>query len=64
MSPQEDASDAVYVFEVWTDADTHQASLQLPSVQDAIAKARPIIAGMSERVAFVPQGGLGLPTPA
>lgn len=57
-----DAPDAVYVYEVWTDAAAHQASLELPSVQAAIAKARPIIAGMSERVEFTPQGGLGLPT--
>lgn len=57
----EAAPDAVDVYEVWTDADAHQASLQLPSVQDAIAKARPIIAGMSGRVEFTPQGGLGLP---
>ena len=49
------------MFEVWTDAEAHQASLQLPSVQDAIARARPIIAGMSERVEFTPAGGLGLP---
>lgn len=57
-----DAPDAVYVYEVWTDAAAHRASLELPSVQAAIAKARPIIAGMSERVEFTPQGGLGLPT--
>lgn len=58
------APDAVYVYEVWTDAAAHQASLGLPSVQEAIAKARPIIAGMSERVEFTPQGGLGLPSGA
>ncbi|MFA9430769.1 putative quinol monooxygenase [Egicoccus sp. AB-alg2] len=62
VSRPDDAPDAVYVYEVWTDAEAHQASLQLPSVQEAIAKARPIIAGMSERVAFTPVGGLGLPS--
>ena len=61
VSRRDDAPDAVYVYEMWTDADAHQASLELPSVQDAISRARPIIAGMSERVEFVPQGGLGLP---
>lgn len=61
VSRRDDAPDAVYVYEVWTDAAAHQASLQLATVQDAITKARPIIAGMSERVEFTPQGGLGLP---
>ncbi|MEX2501001.1 MAG: putative quinol monooxygenase, partial [Trueperaceae bacterium] len=46
VSRRADAPDAVYVHEIWTDAQAHQASLELPSVQDAIAKARPIIAGM------------------
>lgn len=62
VSRREDAPDAVYVYEIWDDAQAHQASLQLPSVQAAIAKARPIIAGMSERVEFTPQGGVGLAT--
>ncbi|GGI06983.1 putative quinol monooxygenase [Egicoccus halophilus] len=61
VSRREDAPDAVYVYEVWTDADAHQASLELSSVQDAIAGARPLIAGMSERVEFTPVAGLGLP---
>lgn len=60
VSRSEDAPDAVYVYEVWTDAEAHQASLSLPTVQEAIAKARPIIVGMSERVELVPAGGLGL----
>lgn len=64
VSRREGAPDAVYVYEVWTDAQAHEASLELPSVQEAIAMARPIIAGMSERVEFVPQGGLGMPTSA
>ncbi|HSK23787.1 MAG TPA: putative quinol monooxygenase [Egicoccus sp.] len=62
VSRSDDAPDAVYVYEVWTDADAHQASLRLPSVQAAITKARPIIAGMSDRLEFTPHGGLGLPT--
>ena len=62
VSRSADAPDAVYVYEVWIDVEAHQASLQLPSVQEAITQARPIIAGMSERVEFAPAGGLGLPT--
>lgn len=53
--------DAVWVIEVWTDAAAHEASLQLPAVQDVIARARPSIAGFGERFELRPVGGLGLP---
>jgi quinol monooxygenase YgiN len=48
------------VTEVWTDAASHKASLQLPEVQAAIAKARPIIAGFEFQVETHPAGGFGL----
>lgn len=57
----DDDPEAVWVVEVWTDADAHAASLELPGVQDVIARARPIIAGMGERFELRPVGGLGLP---
>lgn len=41
--------DAIWITEVWENAAAHQASLQLPSVQNAIARARPIMAGMGPR---------------
>ena len=37
--------DTVYVVELWTSAEAHQASLQLDSVQSAIAEARPLLSG-------------------
>jgi len=52
--------DALWVTEVWTDADAHRASLSLPSVQDAIARGRPHIAGFGERFETRPVGGHGL----
>ena len=51
--------DALWITEVWTDKDSHAASLQLPAVQAAIAKARPIIAGFGHRFETVPVGGVG-----
>ena len=53
-------ADALWITEVWTDKDSHAASLKLPSVQAAIAKARPIIAGFGHRFETVPVGGVGL----
>jgi len=52
--------DALWITEVWTDKDSHTASLKLPAVQAAIAKARPIIAGFGHRFETVPVGRVGL----
>ena len=51
--------DAVWVMEVWDDAEAHQASLQLPAVQELIARARPVIASMGERYELDTVGGKG-----
>lgn len=55
-----DNADALWITEVWTDKDAHAASLKLPAVQAAIAKARPIIAGFPQRFETVPITGHGL----
>lgn len=36
--------DAIWITEIWDDAASHKASLQLPEVRAAIAKGRPLIA--------------------
>lgn len=51
---------AIWVTEAWTDEESHKASLSLPSVQEAIRKARPIIAGMESIAETQPVGGHGL----
>lgn len=53
-------ADAIWITEVWTDKEAHAASLKLPAVQAAIAKARPIIAGFPQHHETVPVGGHGL----
>lgn len=52
--------DGLWITEVWDSSESHQASLQLPEVQQAIAKGRPLIAGFSNRVETQPLGGHGL----
>ena len=49
--------DGVWVTEIWKDAASHQASLKLPPVQAAIAKARPVLAGFGTRAEVIPAGG-------
>ena len=53
-------ANALWVTEVWERQASHQASLQLPAVQAAIAKGRPLIAGFSNRVETAPIGGHGI----
>ncbi|NML10059.1 antibiotic biosynthesis monooxygenase [Sphingobium sp. AR-3-1] len=50
--------DAIWITEVWDGQQSHAASLKLPAVQTAIAKARPIIAGFGQRFETVPVAGL------
>ena len=47
-------ANAIWVSESWVNKTAHDASLQLPQVKDAIAKARPLIAGFSDSHIFVP----------
>jgi quinol monooxygenase YgiN len=56
-------ADAVWITEVWDNEASHAASLKLPAVQAAIAKAKPLIAGFGERFVTAPVGGHGLPQP-
>lgn len=55
----EDA-DAIWITEVWDSAASHAASLHLPQVRAAIARARPIIAGFDSQVKTRVMGGMGL----
>jgi quinol monooxygenase YgiN len=55
-----DDADALWVTEVWVDQAAHRASLQLPAVQAAIARGRPLIAGFDNRHETNVLGGIGL----
>lgn len=48
--------DAIWIVEVWRNKAAHAASLHLPAVQSAIAKARPILAGFGTRAEVIPVG--------
>jgi len=49
-------ADAIWITEVWVDQASHQASLALPQVQAAIARAKPLIASFGERFITEPVG--------
>ena len=46
--------DAIWIVELWDTKASHAASLELPAVQAAINKARPLIAGFGTRAEFKP----------
>ena len=52
---------ALWITEVWDSKDSHDQSLSLPAVKEAIAKAKPLIAGFEKGVSTIPVGGFGLP---
>ena len=52
--------DAIWITEAWDSKASHDASLSLPQVKEAIAKGRPLIAGFSDGVVTTPVGGHGL----
>ena len=54
------SEDGLWITEVWDSKDSHGASLSLPVVKAAIAKARPLIAGFGEGTTTEPVGGVGL----
>jgi len=55
-------SDALWITEVWDSPESHKASLSLPTVREAIAKGRPLIASFGDSVQSEPIGGVGLAT--
>ena len=55
--------DAIWITEVWDTKASHDASLSLPAVRGAIAKARPLIANFRDSIVTTPVGGYGLVPP-
>lgn len=55
----EDAAepDSIWITEVWDDEASHKASLQLPAVQTANAKGRPLIASFDMSAKTTPVTG-------
>jgi quinol monooxygenase YgiN len=47
-------ADALWITEVWDDREHHAASLKLPAVQQAIQRARPLIARFGHRFETTP----------
>lgn len=52
--------DLIWITEAWENKEAHADSLSLPTVKAAIAKGRPLIAGMSAVAETLPVGGHGL----
>ena len=59
-----DAADenVVWVTEIWDSEASHDASLTLPAVKDAIAQGKPLIAGFEKVAVTNPVAGVGFPS--
>ena len=53
-------ANAIWVTEVWDSKASHDGSLSLPSVRQAIARGKPLIASFDHNVVTEPVGGHGL----
>ena len=53
-------ADAIWITEVWDSEESHGASLSLPAVEEAIGRARPLIAGFDSSIPTEAVGGHGL----
>ncbi len=51
-------ADALLVTEIWDSKASHEASLALPAVKDAIQRGRPLIAGFDKIAETRPVGGV------
>ena len=60
-----DAADenTLWITEVWDSAASHDTSLSLPAVKNAIPQAKGLIAGFEKVAATTPIWGAGLPVP-
>jgi len=52
---------AIWVTEVWDSEASHDASLSLPAIKEAVGLVRPMVVGMPSKVITTPVGGHGLP---
>lgn len=53
--------DSIWVSEVWESIASHDASLSLPSVKNAMARAKAIISSFNKIAVTSPVWGVGLP---
>lgn len=60
VSKDSENEDVIWITEVWESKQSHQASLELPAVKEAISRGRPLIAEFGEQIKIKPIGGHGL----
>jgi quinol monooxygenase YgiN len=60
VNTSENEPNCVYVYEVWSNKNAHQASLTLEATQTLISRAKPIITGMERISTLKTRGGKGI----
>jgi quinol monooxygenase YgiN len=54
---------AIWVTEVWDTIASHDASLSLPTVKNAMPRAKSIVSNFEKIAVTIPEWGTGLPAP-
>ncbi|TFB14039.1 hypothetical protein E3U55_14745 [Filobacillus milosensis] len=60
MNISENDPNSVYVYEVWSSENAHQASLTIEATQTLIRRVKPIITGMERISTLKTIGGKGI----
>ena len=60
IAKDEADAEGIWITEVWDNKESHAASLKLPAVREAIARAKPLIAGFGPGFTTTPVGGMGI----
>lgn len=60
VATEADSPDNVWITEIWESRDAHEASLELPRVQEAISRGRPLIAAFTVSHEVDPIGEMGV----
>jgi quinol monooxygenase YgiN len=61
VSKAADDPDVIYVTDLWTSKEPHEAALKTPELRPFVEKAIPLLEGMPEQQEFSPVGGTGIP---
>jgi len=63
MNVRTDSENVLWVTEVWNNQGSHDASLSLPAVKNAIPQAKGIVSNFEKIAVMNPVWGAGLPMP-
>ena len=62
VTESEDDPDVIWVVDLWTNEEEHEAALQAPEMRPFVAEALPLLVGPPEQTRIDVRGGKAVPT--